>query len=367
MTRILYCIDAMGPGGTERQLASLIRGLDRQRFTPLLCTLKPSMIELSALPCATLELPFSTFRRPGTLTCLHQLRRFVRTHNVDIIQAFFQDPTLLAFLGSGWTSVRARIASFRDMGFWRTRAKVAQLRLVYPRFDGFIANSRAVARQAHQLDGLPLDKFEIIPNGVRMPPERPRNERAATPVVGIVAHLNRPVKRVDLFLDVAAYVRRAIDCTFVVVGDGPLRPALEARAAQLGIARQVRFAGAVPDTTEHVRLFDVGVVCSDSEGLPNAILEYMAAGVPTVARDVGGNGEALVHNETGLLVGSDTPAAIGDAILALLADDRRRASMSSSARQFAERTFSMPVCVERHEAYYERVLTQAAGSNHGSR
>ena len=358
--RVVYCIEAMVHGGTEKQLAALIKGVDRSRITPSLCVLKPSSMDLTSLDCAVLELGFRSFRTPGALGCLRRMRRFILSQRADVIQTYFQDPTLLGWLASIQTPVRARIASFRDLGFWRTRAKVAQLRLAYPAFDGFIANSAAVARHVHQADGIPLERIEVIPNGVVMSAQaRPRP--AGRPVVGIVANLDRPVKRVDLFLNAARIVAASVpDVEFAVIGDGHLRPSLADQAKELGLGDRVRFTGSVADAGEEIRRLSVGVIASDSEGLSNAILEYMAAGVPTVARAVGGNGDAVVDGETGHLVQGSDPAALADAIVGLLRDEPRRLRMGIRAFTVARQRFSMDACVRRHEDYYERLLSGAA-------
>lgn len=355
--RVLYCIEAMIHGGTEKQLAALIRTVDRRRVEPALCVLKPSTMNLSDLDCHVLELGFRTFRSPAAVGCLQRLRRFMLDRRIDVVQTFFQDPTLLGWLASVGTPVRARIASFRDMGFWRTPAKVAQLRLAYPNFDGFIANSPAVARRIHELDRIPLDKIEIIPNGVATDGDPANRARNLVPVVGVVANLDRPVKRVDLFLRAARLIRDAVGrVEFVVIGEGHLRPALVEEAARLGIADCVRFLGRVEDVPEQIQRFDVGVISSDSEGVSNAILEYMAAGVPTVARAVGGNAEVVIDGGTGLLVRDDSPESLSGAIVELLRDHRRATSMGQRARDVAEWRFSMSACVRRHEEYYDRLL-----------
>jgi len=353
--RVLYCIEAMVHGGTEKQLAALIRTVDRGRVEPALCVLKPSTMDLQDLGCDVLELGFRTFKSPAAVGCLRRLRRFMVDRQIDVVQTFFQDPTLLGWLASVRTPVRARIASFRDMGFWRTPGKVAQLRLAYPNFDGFIANSPAVAQRIHELDRIPLEKIEIIPNGVAT--ANGVHSRNGVPVVGIVANLDRPVKRVDLFLEASRLIQNAVGrVEFVVVGEGHLRPALTAQAERLGLASSVRFLGRVERVAEEIQRFDVGVISSDSEGLSNAILEYMAAGVPTVARAVGGNAEAIVDGDTGQLVRDDTPESLSGAIIDLLKDEPRRSQMGTRARDVAEQGFSMAVCTRRHEDYYERVL-----------
>lgn len=359
--RVLYCIESMVHGGTEKQLAALIEGLDRDRVEPSLCVLKPSTMALDSLDCEVIELRFSSFKRPAALGCLRRLRSFMRDRRIDVVQTYFQDPTLLGCLASIRTPVRARIAAFRDMGFWRSPAKVAQLRMAYPAFHGFIANSWSVARHVHEADGIPLAKIEVIPNGVASDGPPAWKRRASAPVVGLVANLDRPVKRVDLFLDAAQLVHAALpDARFVIAGDGHLRPELAARAEGLGIAASVQFLGSVEHVAREIRRFDVGVMCSDSEGLSNAILEYMAAGVPTVARAVGGNADVVIDGETGRLVTGDGPEDLARAILEVLRDEPGRERMGAMAWSIADRAFSMQACVRRYEAYYERVLARQA-------
>jgi glycosyltransferase involved in cell wall biosynthesis len=354
--RVLYCIESMLHGGTEKQLAALIQTLDRQRVVPALCTLKPSTMDLAPLRCPVIELDFVSFRSPSAVRSMHRLRRFITRHQINVVQTFFQDPTILGVLASIATGVQVRIVTFRDLGFWRTPMKVAQLRLVYPLVHGFIANARAVAERVHQLDAIPLDKIEIIPNGVEVP-DLPASRLDAAPVVGIVANLDRPVKRVDLFLESARLVADALpEATFVVIGDGHLRAGLEALAQRLGIAQRVRFLGSVKAVGPEVAKFDVGVLSSDSEGLSNSILEYMASGVPTVARDVGGNAELIANGETGIIVSDDTPQALSAAIIGVLRDSVLRRRLGARAREVVRESYSIAACARRYERYYTSLL-----------
>lgn len=352
--RILYCIDSMAPGGTEKQLAALIQGLDRTRFEPLICTLKPSKIALAELKCQALELSLESFAAPSLFRCLRNLRRFIREQKVDIVQTFFRDSTLVGLCATLGTPVRARIASFRDLGFWHSPREAWPLRLAYRHFDGFTANARAVAARAHTVDGIPLGKIEVIYNGVRIPLPS-ASLIGDPPVVGIVANLNRPVKRVDLFLEAANLIRREVpSARFVIVGDGPLRAALSSQAERLNLS--VRFVGEVPDAAIHVSSFDVGVVSSDSEGLSNSILEYMAAQVPTVARRVGGNSEVVTDGVTGLLVDGDRAADLARAVVRLLQDPTTRRRMGRAAREAAIARYSMESYVRNYQEYYGRLI-----------
>ena len=363
--RVLYCIESMLHGGTEKQLAELITRIDRADVEPFLCTLRPSRMDLAALNVPVLELGFRSFRSPRTLAAAWQLRRFVRAHGIDVVHTFFQDPTLLAAIATTGQRVK-RIVSFRDLGFWRTPAKVRQMHAAYPRFDGFLANAHAIARQIHRLDGIPLERIAVIPNGVDVvetveaPPE-------SGPVAVTVANLDRPVKRVDLFLSAAAIVAGALpDAKFVVVGDGPMRPELEAHAEALGIGARVEFTGSVANARDIIRGASVGVVPSDSEGLSNAILEYMAAGIPAVARDVGGNNELIVNGSTGYLVDSGEPAPIAGAMMAIMRSPSTARELGARARERARTEFSFEAMLRRHVRYYERLLAGLSADIHAT-
>lgn len=352
---VLYCIERMLYGGTEKQLAALVGGLDRSRFAPTMCTLRPSAMDLSTLGCPVIELNMGSFASPATVAAILRLRRFILERRIRLVQTFFQDPAIVGFLASLGTCCRTRVGSFRDLGFWRTPIKVLQLRLVYPHFDGFIANAQAVALRAHQLDGIPLDRIEVLHNSVAVPAERARREEPA--VVGIVANLDRPVKRVDLFIRAAALVLRRVPSTrFVVIGEGHLRAGLVELARDLGLGGAISFQGSVSDVTPHVASFTVGVICSDSEGLSNAVLEYMAAGVPPVVRDVGGNGEVVVDAVNGRLVDSRRPEDLADAIVGLLLHPDEWSRMSERCRQTVKERYSLEACVRNHQRYYSRLL-----------
>jgi L-malate glycosyltransferase len=354
---VLYCIDAMARGGTEKQLAALIQHIDPSIVQPHLCTLRPSETDLNELGCEVLKLSFTSFGSPSILGCVRQLRRFIRKREIDLVHSFFQDSTVMAYLATAGTNV-VRVGSFRDMGFWRTPGKVRQLRLVYPRYHGFIANSDMVARHVHEEDHVPLEKIRVIYNGVRIPDSADRPDPSLPLTVGIVANLNRPIKRVDLFLRAARLVADALpQARFVIVGDGHLRPALTELCAALNLTAVVSFRGSVPDSSLEIAHFDVGVLTSDSEGLSNSILEYMAAGVPTVARRVGGNPELVADGESGLLVGEDGALGLATAVLSLLRDPSLRAKIGRQARARAQARFSVEACAQQHEFCYLRLAS----------
>ena len=137
----------------------------------------------------------------------------------------------------------------------------------------------------------------------------------------------------------------------VLLGDGALRDELEAQAAELGIADRVTFAGQVPDARSLLPAADIALLSSVSEGLSVSLLEAMAARLPVVATNVGGNPELVVKNETGLLTPTGDDAALAAALVALLGDAARRAALGAAGRARVVEQFTSE---RMHAAYAER-------------
>src|SRR5438094_9251895 len=141
-------------------------------------------------------------------------------------------------------------------------------------------------------------------------------------LISIVANLHNPVKDHPMFLRAAARVRAVVpDTAFVIAGEGELRENLRELAEQLGIRNDVFFIGRCEDVASLLFASDVGALSSKAEGFANAILEYMAAGLPVVATDVGGVREAIVEGKSGFIVASADADAMATRILQVLSDD----------------------------------------------
>ena len=150
---ILFLIDRLGIGGTEKQLFELIRHLDRNRFEPHLCTLyscDESGMAPVVIGCC---LGFRAFYQPGALRVITKLTRYIRQNHIRIVQSFFQDSTLIAALSRPLHKARL-IGSFRDLGFWRNRKETFKMRLAYKAFNGFIANSKSVKAHFVETDNI---------------------------------------------------------------------------------------------------------------------------------------------------------------------------------------------------------------------
>ncbi len=244
------------------------------------------------------------------------------------------------------------------LGQLRRRLLLAAERLALARAARVVAVAPPVAEALAPFVGdRPL---VVVPNGVTIPTLDPAARSAArralalpdgAVAVGMVGRLE-PIKGPDVLLEAAAsLLPRRPHVLLVYVGDGSLRPALEARARVLGLAGQVRFAGFRSDAPDLLAGLDVAVLPSRSEGVPLALLEAMAAGRPMVATAVGGTPFAL--GDAGLLVPSEAPAPLAEALGRLLDDPALAVALGARARSRALARFSERAMAAAYMGLYD--------------
>lgn len=351
---VLYLIDSLTHGGTERQVAELIRNLDRTHIQPHLCTLKPSSGLYDELDIPKVCLGFSSFASISLAGVLKKLSGFISDNQISIVQTFFQDPFLLAVLVKPFHPIKL-IGSFRDLGFWRTKAESRKMRFACRFFDGYIANSQAVKNHFTAQDGLLPNRIEVIYNGIDMAsiPLLQSCNSTSSDIVGIVANLNRPVKRVQDFVKAAAIVhKKNPGASFIIVGGGHLQPGLQSLAADLGIGHCTTFTGMVSNPLDYITTFTVGVITSETEGFCNAIIEYMACGVPVVATKVGGNQELVEENVNGYLYEPGDCHELAVDILRILVSREERERIGLENRVRIANHFSVENMISHTESFY---------------
>ncbi len=232
--------------------------------------------------------------------------------------------------------------------------------------DRVVAPSRATAEELARDYG--VAGAAVIPNGVApLPRETGAPAVAPSPAGGLVvlyAGRLRTRKAVAVLLEAVARARREVPgIALELVGDGEQRPALRAQAERLGIAGAVRFVGAVPRAEMARRLAAADLFCLPSlyEGLPLAILEAMAAGLPVVATAVAGVPEAVDDGTTGLLVPPEDADALARALAALAADPERRRRMGEAGRRKLERDFAIPRVAAAYLELWQALVPGAGG------
>jgi len=288
-----------------------------------------------------------------------RLSRHLRRNRVQIAHAFDFYTNLTLVPAARLARVPVLIGSHRQLGDLLTPAQFRAQAEAFRWCDGVVCNSLAGANRLAAA-GLSRDKLFVIGNA--LPAEAFLAAPAALPRrpgvlrVGMVARMNARYKNHSGFLRVAARIHQPLpEIEFLLAGDGPLRPEVEQEAQTLGLGAHVLFLGDRRDIPSVLASMDVAVLTSDSEGLSNVILEAMAASVPVVAYDVGGNAE-LVNEQRGALVAAGDETGFADAVERILVESSLRQQLGLNARKFAEETFSLERVRNRYEELYAALL-----------
>jgi glycosyltransferase involved in cell wall biosynthesis len=345
-------------GGSERQFATLVESLSRDRFN-----IHPACLRrIGGLSARLGEIP--EFPPGGRVVGIQSQRaqlaivRSLRRDSIALAHAF-DFYTNLMLIPAARTAGVPVIGSHRQLGDLLTKAQFKVQYWAFRLCNRVVCNSGAAA-DSLRAAGLPERKLVVIPNGlteqafagcVPAIPKKPGVVR-----LGMIARMNNPVKNHPAFLKAAAELLKQFPAAeFVLVGDGPLRPGLEAMAAELGIKEKVLFAGERHDIPAILASLDVSVLISSSESLSNVILESMAAGVPVVATEVGGNPELVTDGQTGLLVPPGDESKLVEALAHLVSDPLSRAQYASRSREFARSHFHINEVCHRFEQLYLEV------------
>ncbi len=349
-------------GGSERQFVALVETLDRERFHVLPACIRGSGVLFSRIG-AIPEFPLggSFFRLQAHRSRL-ALARHLRQQNVLIAHAFDFYSNLMLLPTARMAGVPVVIGSHRQIGDLLTPLQFAAQKFAFWFCDRVVCNSRAAAERLRSA-GVPARKLEILPNGLSETafadcvPAIPRSKGVLR--VGMIARINDPVKNHTTFVRVAAQLAQMFsNLEFLIVGDGPLRPGLEEMAAATGLKDRVIFAGERHDIPNMLASMDISVQISSSESMSNVILESMAAGVPVVAYNVGGNPELIRDGETGLLVSPNDEQELLRTLKGLLVQSELRAKLGRNAKQFARANFHMSSVCRRFEQLYANVLSE---------
>ena len=292
----------------------------------------------------------------------------LRVGRPDVVHFFLPAAYLVGGIASLGAPVRRRVMSRRSLNdYQRDHPALARLeRLLHRRMDAVLGNAQAVVDQLRQ-EGAPAARLGLIYNGIdpasaadRRGEVRGRLGIAEDSLVAVlVANLIAYKGHADLLRGLAAErARLPPGWTLLCVGrDDGIGAELRALARHLGVAEQVRWLGQRDDASALLAAADIGILCSHQEGFSNAILEGMAAGLPMLVTDVGGNAEAVVDGETGLVVPAHDPAHLGAALASLAGDPARRRAMGAAGRRRVSEHFSLDACVAAYERLYEGLLT----------
>ena len=352
--RVVFLLEDLEYGGTQRQALELARRLDKSRFAVELWVLRKG--DDLAPVAKEYGLPVVWMARSGWVgpQSLLTLGKRLWTTPPDILMLLTVIPNIWGRLAGRLARVPVIVGNCRGGAApWRQHE-----RFLWPAADHILCNSQILKDFLVSRYGLPPSRLTVVPNGVDTDFFQPGNNgrQEGSQVLLSVARLV-PDKDHDTLL--AAFGRLAAGhpgAELWLVGNGPRRESLEQKVQSLGLTRRVKFLPVSQDIRQVYHQADIFVLSSVAEALPNVILEAMAAGLPVVATRVGGLPEAVVPEATGLLVSPRDVTGLTGALGRLLDDPGARRKLGRQGRERVLAQFSFEAMVSRHEEVWARLL-----------
>lgn len=362
--KIVHIIPTLVRGGAEKQLALLAAGLRAEGWDVQVCVLThggpwAAYLQQAGVPCTVLGKRFKV-----DPLAWWRLVRYLRCVRPQLVQTWLFAANSYGRAAALAAGVPVIVASERSSDPWKSSHELALDRWLARRTQRIVVNSSGV-RDFYVARGLPAEKFVIIPNAVELAPPSPLPRQQVLRSLGLptqaklIAAVNRlwPQKRVkDLIwaADLLKVVRD--DVHLLILGEGPLRARLERFCCQIELQDRVHFLGDRPDVPQLLQHCELLWLASGYEGLPNAVLEAMAAGIPVVATDLPGTRDLVVPGITGYLVPVGDRAALAREALRLIENPELARRLGQAGRERAAQHFGLSAMLERYAALYSELL-----------
>ncbi len=380
--RLLVVTESFGIGGTESHLIRLLPRLVESGWTVATFCLTERGNSAHMLEAAGVEVfssPHLSSHKGSPLRyAAHAalasgtLYRLARRWRPDIAHFYLPGPYVIGAPVAMAARVPIKIMSRRSLAsYQRNWPNVARFeRALHHKMDKVIGNSRAVVEEL-RAEGIPDAKLRLIYNGIEVKAVQPEREAARQALglapdalVGlVVANLIHYKGHRELIRGTAHAVGRIRQPLRILLAgrDQGLELELQALAKEEGVGDMIQFLGQRSDVAPLFAAADFGLLTSREEGFSNVVLEGMTAGLPMIVTAVGGNPEAVLDGETGLVVPSRNPTAIGDAILRLALDPDLRRRLGEAGRNRVREEFSIERCLAAHAELYQETLANYQG------
>jgi L-malate glycosyltransferase len=379
--KIFFLVDSLNIGGTETQAVELATRLDPQRYEVTLGCLRargPLLEKLAGSSISVREFyPKGGFDSVHGIYQMLRLAIFLRMGGFQIVHTHDLYSNLLGIPAAVIARVPVIISSRRDLGHfdWYQSRRRVWLRRLQNLSSAVLTNASAVREALLIKDHFAPQKVRVIYNGVDLArftegkfgeglldtKLRDRNwlgfGNAHEKWIVLVGNMHSDVKGHPWLIAAApAIVREFSDTRFVFVGDGERRQDFEQKVAQLGLEEKFSFLGRRDDVPHILACCDIAALPSRAEGLPNAVLEYLAAGLPTIASRVGGNAEIIADGKNGLLVPPENSGALAEGLLRLMRDPDFAIALGKHGREYVASHFSFERMIENIDQLYTELL-----------
>lgn len=353
--------------GAEKQIFELARRLDKTRYDITVVCMEsdgPCPAEIrNNLNCPYFALPVKRIYGLSGIRYGMQFYRQLKKKKADILLTYHFGSDIWGAFWGKLAGVKTIISNRRDMGFWRSFHHTWAYKLINPLVKKIVVVSAAVKDQVVREDGIPEDKIKIIYNGINYPitPDYRRinelkdNYHIAADDCVILHTANlKPIKgHIYLLEALAKIIPQYPKVKLLIIGEGPIRGELSALAFELKIQKNVIFTGKVPNALQILDIAHIGVLPSLSEGMSNALLEYMACAKPSVATFVGGNPELIQSGVEGYLVNKENVQELKEVLLKLILDPLLRKQMGDAATKKIEKNFTVDKMTQHYQDLFD--------------
>lgn len=363
--KIVLFIDSLHSiaAGSERQIFKLIEGLAATEHDVRLFVLRHTEFSrnLSDFPCKIESLEIFSIASISAITKMRTLRQRFLNEKVDVVHAYFPDACLLAPLFLKHNSNKI-ITSRRDMGLIYKGKPAWLYKSLRHRTDKVISNSAAVAKLITKTESLKSSQSLVIYNGIESSENILLNtshnifQRTDSLKLILVANI-KPVKRtLDAVKAVHQLLNNNVNVEIALAGerqDLEYTQAIESYIEANGLQTSIHWLGQVNEPRRILPQAHIGLLISESEGLSNAIMEYMQMGLPIIATAVGGNPELVAHNENGLLIERGNVAELVASVLKLHESQSYRKELGDNGKKRIQRDFSIANMINKHIDTYQ--------------
>ena len=372
--KIFIVVGQLDIGGTELHILNVAKNINKEKYEITLFPLKKGGVLEKQFISNGIAVKGNNYNKLGKLglflTAVELIFLSIK-YKPNIFHFFLPEAYIIGTIFTCFFTNSKRIMSRRSLNIYQKKyMKINMMWLektFHKNMDFITGNSSAVCKQLME-EGVNKDKIKLIYNGINVKAFKPRDDNNKSSqstnisksdlVIICIANLIPYKGHADLIRAIKLVDKQILgNWRLLLVGrDDGFSEYLRTLIAELNLDKNIKFLGEVENIPSLIENSDIGILCSHQEGFSNSILEYMASGLPTIATDVGGNSEAIINGINGLIVNPYSPYDIGQAILKLANNELLRKEMGSSARETANKKFSMDKCISKYEELYDAAM-----------
>ena len=369
--RILEFASFAGIGGTQTMLLEFLRQVSPSKFQFSVCVLLEHGYLNTEVAKLGIEQTSLNMRGYWDLAAWRKLYAYAKSRKFDLIRTYGLKAHIIGRIVGRLIGIPVNITSVRNTDPWRKWYHALLDYGTSPLTDLYISNSEAGRIATHQREHIPLSKIITIPNGIDLNDyapyhaDMPRLADAVkqefgiatnAPVIGIIANLRRQKGHITIIDALPRILAEVSEVVCVCVGDDLMDGEIQRYAQSKGMRGHIVFTGFRPDIPRLLTMFDIFLLPSLYEGIPRALLEAMAMKKPTITTAAGGMPEVVVDGSTGVIIPSNDPPALAEAVITLLTNPDRTRAMEQASYERIRAHFSLKAVVAQTVAAYERLI-----------